>query len=326
MGALSVAAVLIPFMNLQVFSLELGCWGLMIIGKPPFQGFSRMIFRFTSPQLALIGLSLTGLLACSPPEPETSTSTEPPATETPEDTTDTTDATEAEDSATALAPGRYCYGLDDGVLGGVLRLTVDDQQQVTGDGLFSIQNPAEGYFTSYVQKFEGTLDQGEVDLTLTTWIEYDQQESSETWQVTPTAVVQDADTRLDAIDCAEASLGFQDEDGLEAADLLDAPTVINTETLQFEPGTSQAVVENGVVRAERNRYLIRAEGGQQMLLSITAVENNAVFDVITPSGLILTRESTEAELFLPHTGEYQILVGGTRGNAGYRLSVEIPPL
>jgi hypothetical protein len=285
-----------------------------------------MVFRFTSPQFALIGLSLTGLLACSPPEPEPSTSTEPPATETTEDATDTTDATETEDSDVALAPGRYCYGLEEGSLEGVLRLTVDDQQQVNGDGQFSIQDPEAGYFTSYVQRFEGTLEQGEADLTLMTWVEYDEQESLDTWQVTSTEVIQGSDQRLEAIDCAEANLRFQDEDGVEAADLLEAPTVIHTETLRFEPGTSQAVVENGVVRSERDRYLIRAEGGQQMLLSITAVENNAAFDVITPSGLILTRESTEAELFLPHTGEYQILVGGTRGNAGYRLSVEIPPL
>lgn len=285
-----------------------------------------MIFRFTSPQLALISLSLTGLLACAPTEPETSSPIDTPTDTSTETTEEATDATGTGEPDAALAPGRYCYGVEEGSLEGVLRLTVDDQQRVNGDGQFSIQDHDAGYFTSYVQKFEGTLDQGEADLTLMTWIEYDEQESMDTWQVTPTYVIQDSETRLDAIDCAEANPRFQDEDGLEAADLLEAPTVIHTETLQFEPGTSRAVVEGGVVRSERDRYLVRAEGGQQMLLSITAVENNAAFDVITPSGLILTRESTEAELSLPHTGEYQILVGGTRGNAGYRLSVEIPPL
>ena len=287
-----------------------------------------MVFRFALPQFALIGLSLTGLLACASTDAETLTATDTPPVETTEapNGAGAAESIEAESPAPALAPGRYCYGLEDNTREGVLRLTVDDQQRVNGDGQFSIQDPEMGYFTSYVQKFAGTLDQGNATLTLMTWIEYDEQESLDTWQVTPTQVIQGSDQRLEAIDCAEANLRFQDEDGLEAADLLEAPTVIHTETLQFEPGTSHAVVESGVVRSERNRYLVRAEGGQQMLLSITAVEDNAVFDVITPSGLILTRESTDADLFLPHTGEYQILVGGTRGNAGYRLSVEIPPL
>lgn len=58
-----------------------------------------------------------------------------------------------------------------------------------------------------------------------------------------------------------------------------------------------------------------------MSLRISALEDNAVFDVVAPSGLLLTAESREAVVVLPHTGDYQIIVGGTRGNASYELVV-----
>ena len=60
-----------------------------------------------------------------------------------------------------------------------------------------------------------------------------------------------------------------------------------------------------------------------MDVSITALENNAVFDVISPSGYILSLEAVSETVFLPHTGDYQVIVGGTRGNATYELTIGI---
>ena len=60
-----------------------------------------------------------------------------------------------------------------------------------------------------------------------------------------------------------------------------------------------------------------------MTLAITSIENNAVFDVVDPSGIILTTEATAERLSLPHTGEYQVIVGGTRGNATYSMDIAI---
>ncbi len=40
-------------------------------------------------------------------------------------------------------------------------------------------------------------------------------------------------------------------------------------------------------------------------------------------GEILTTEATQSSLKLPATGNYEIIVGGTRGNATYKLNVKI---
>ena len=64
-------------------------------------------------------------------------------------------------------------------------------------------------------------------------------------------------------------------------------------------------------------------GGQVLALTLNALENNAVFDVITPSGLILAWAADSETLLLPHTGDYTILVGSTQGNAAYQLTLEI---
>jgi hypothetical protein len=60
-----------------------------------------------------------------------------------------------------------------------------------------------------------------------------------------------------------------------------------------------------------------------MNISLTSIENNAVFDLVTPDGIMLKQEVTNANLVLPLNGDYKIIVGGTRGNATYELSVEI---
>ena len=57
-----------------------------------------------------------------------------------------------------------------------------------------------------------------------------------------------------------------------------------------------------------------------MQLDLTSLENNAVYGLISPAGELLAVESTSSEpLFLPHPGEYQIIVGSTRGNASFDL-------
>jgi hypothetical protein len=70
-------------------------------------------------------------------------------------------------------------------------------------------------------------------------------------------------------------------------------------------------------------YLLGAKASQTMNISLTSIENNAVFDLVTPDGIMLKQEVTNANLVLPLNGDYKIIVGGTRGNATYELSVEI---
>lgn len=96
-----------------------------------------------------------------------------------------------------------------------------------------------------------------------------------------------------------------------------------TQRIQFARGATSAVVESGVVRGTRDIYLLGARRRQTLTLNITSVEKNAVFDILAPNESILRQEATSWRGILPATGDYKIIVGGTRGNASYRLQVMV---
>jgi hypothetical protein len=98
---------------------------------------------------------------------------------------------------------------------------------------------------------------------------------------------------------------------------------VRTRRINFARGRSSAVVENAVVRGERDVYLLNAKARQKMTVSITSLEKNAVFDITSPNGKTLRQEATSWSGALPATGQYKIVVGGTRGNASYKLQVGI---
>jgi hypothetical protein len=60
-----------------------------------------------------------------------------------------------------------------------------------------------------------------------------------------------------------------------------------------------------------------------MTLSLTSLDQNAVFDVQAPDGQYLKQEATSYRGELPRTGDYSVIVSGTRGNAEYTLDVTI---
>jgi hypothetical protein len=93
--------------------------------------------------------------------------------------------------------------------------------------------------------------------------------------------------------------------------------------IQFPRGARSTFLENSVVRGTRDTYLINAKKNQRMNVSITSLENNAVFDIIDPNGEVIQGETMSWSFILPATGDYQIVVGGTRGNATYKMFVEI---
>jgi hypothetical protein len=96
-----------------------------------------------------------------------------------------------------------------------------------------------------------------------------------------------------------------------------------TRRIRFARGASSAVVEDAVVRGTRDIYLLRAREGQTMIINITSLEKNAVFDIQAPNGELLKEEATSWRGVLPSSGDYSIIVGGTRGNASYKLEVTI---
>ena len=96
-----------------------------------------------------------------------------------------------------------------------------------------------------------------------------------------------------------------------------------TRRIRFARGKTSATVNDSVVRGTRDIYLLGARAKQRMSISITSVEDNAVFDVVAPNGRVIESEVTSWEGSLPRNGDYRIVVGGTRGNATYTLDVSI---
>lgn len=94
--------------------------------------------------------------------------------------------------------------------------------------------------------------------------------------------------------------------------------------IRFDPGGTSATISDAVVRGERNRYTLEAAAGQTMVVSLVSVEDNAVFDLYGPGDVLLTTEATTDTFLLPADGVYTLILGGTRGNASYDLTVEIP--
>lgn len=111
---------------------------------------------------------------------------------------------------------------------------------------------------------------------------------------------------------------------LGAADARQAP-----QRIRFARGSSSAMVRGAVVRGERAVYLVRARAGQRMRVRVASPEDNAIFQLYAPGGggaLPGAGEAADARAWsgvLPRSGDYRVVVGGTRGNASYTLRVAI---
>jgi hypothetical protein len=101
-----------------------------------------------------------------------------------------------------------------------------------------------------------------------------------------------------------------------------------TKRIRFAKGKNSATISGAVIRGDLDTYLVGARAGQRMTVRVTALEDNAAFTVKGPNGEFLEGademdDATNVILPLPQNGDYRIIVGGTRGNATYRLTVSI---
>lgn len=101
-----------------------------------------------------------------------------------------------------------------------------------------------------------------------------------------------------------------------------------TKRVKFAKGKSSATLSGAVIRGDRDTYILGAKSEQMMSVKITSTEKNAVFQITDPSGEFLqdAGEMDDAMNWtgaLPYDGDYRIIVGGTRGNATYKLTVSI---
>jgi hypothetical protein len=98
--------------------------------------------------------------------------------------------------------------------------------------------------------------------------------------------------------------------------------------LRFPKGFSGVTLKGGVIRGDSDIYLLKAGKGQTMKVTITSIENKAVFQIYAPNSKALkgADEGDDAMKWkgkLPLSGDYQIIIGGTRGNASYSITVEV---
>ncbi len=97
---------------------------------------------------------------------------------------------------------------------------------------------------------------------------------------------------------------------------IDATTATSDQPIEILRSTA-------VVRGDRDVYMVDLSDGQTMSVSITSLEDNAVFDIVSAAGQLLVSESTTFEISPAQTGEHQIVVGGVRGNATYDLMIHV---
>ncbi|MCP3854493.1 MAG: hypothetical protein GY698_07130 [Actinomycetia bacterium] len=110
---------------------------------------------------------------------------------------------------------------------------------------------------------------------------------------------------------------------LSAPTTLEAATFRVDEHIVVDPGGGPTAVSNAVIRGERDRYIAQAEAGQTMTILVSSVETNAVAQVVGPDGSVLLEAAEEASFALPASGGYQIIIGSSRGNASYTLTLTI---
>jgi len=99
--------------------------------------------------------------------------------------------------------------------------------------------------------------------------------------------------------------------------------------IKFEKGKPWFIFSGAVVAVDFDTYIFRANKNQDLKVSITSVQENAVFTVVNvKTGKLLenTADSNKTTEFLGAitvSGEYKILVKPSDGNASYKLSVEL---
>jgi hypothetical protein len=125
------------------------------------------------------------------------------------------------------------------------------------------------------------------------------------------------------------------------AEVVDANKV-PIEIIRFDRGASGKDISGAVLRGERSLYSIDARSGQRLSVSVSAEEDNAVFQIYGPGARAERRDygveivgakalpgagegedAKEWSGVLPETGTYLVAVGPTRGNATYTLRVAI---
>ena len=93
--------------------------------------------------------------------------------------------------------------------------------------------------------------------------------------------------------------------------------------VNFPAGEFGTTVSCALVRGDQYLFRVAVAAGQTLTASVTSLESNAVFALVSPSGQVLATDQTE--LVVPETeaGTYEFEVGSTRGNSSFDLSLDV---
>jgi len=110
----------------------------------------------------------------------------------------------------------------------------------------------------------------------------------------------------------------------------------------FATGSTRGTMGGHVLRGARDLYSLNADAGQHMTITLTAPDDNAVFQVYEPDTSVVrdadgvlefkgtplpgagaAEDTTRWTGRLPRAGTYLIVVGSTRGNARYSMDIKI---
>jgi len=227
--------------------------------------------------------------------------------------TPTDSSTSTSVAAASLAPGTYCFQAKTETLVANLRLVLAADDAVTGHGSGIIQHEQGDFYTVYDKTLSGRLDQSQLLLTVTTTIESDIQQVRDVWEMTPTALISPRQ-HYQRIPCAEQTAL---EGVIPRASISEAMATAIT----FAPGVSVTTVEDQVAMVGQDIYRLDGNAGQRMVLDLTSLNNNAVFDVLSPEGNLLTHGAVVADLPLAANGPYYVIVSSEHGESNYRLTV-----
>ena len=106
--------------------------------------------------------------------------------------------------------------------------------------------------------------------------------------------------------------------------------------ISFARGRNSAVVRGRWIRGTTAEWLVKARAGQTMTVKIKSTpkvddrgkvipgtENDATFDVVSPSGKAFGVSGSVWKERLPESGYYSILIVGGHGNTHYVLTVTV---
>ncbi len=256
-----------------------------------------------------------------------------PTTQEPDeqDTTVPSEQSDEPDPVVGLEPGLYCYLLDSevGATGGLELIVTPGQPVTVSQSVDSGGRLDPANVSSFVG--DGTfVGDSELSVVGEFWVEGGieaQQIDGDIWDVSSekvtigeqTTTFVDGPPTYSRADCVE----LPNSEFPSRVDPLDGLIVRVDEPIRFVPGGSSGSVSGAVIRGERDVYRVEVEADQVMSVSITSLEDNAVFDLVSPLGLVLNGEATEVNGVETAPGVYLIIVGGTRGNATYDMTVSV---